>query len=526
MAPPNAPQTAAEAGLLAQANQWLDRGEPARAAALLAPALAAQPGSPALLRTQGFALLALRRTAEAAARLRQALALQPLDGAAWNALGTALGEAGDLEGAGAAFARATDVAPGFAAAWYNLGKNRQMQARNDEAQAAFERALAAEPAFLPARFGLGEALLMAGRPREAAAQYRALLRQAPDSGLAWWGLASIKSVPLGEADVAPLEALVRRSTGSSDEALAARFALARVLDDVDRPAAAWEACLAANAAARVRFRWDRVAFAGWLARVADAFARAPAAPLDPALGSEIVFLPGMPRSGSTLVEQVLAAHPEVEGASELPDLGQVVAEESRRRGKPFPDWVGDCTAADWHRLGRRYLERTAGWRRTRPRSTDKMPGNWMLAGAIRAMLPGARIVPCRRDAVETCWSCLRQLFWSAHDYSYDLDDLAATLVAQERWMASIAAAAPGHVRTQDHEALLADPEGQVRALLDFCGLPFDPACLRFHEAGRSVRTASAAQVREPLRRSTAQAPRYGTLFDPIRAALARARSQP
>ena len=187
---------------------------------------------------------------------------------------------------------------------------------------------------------------------------------------------------------------------------------------------------------------------------------------------------------------------------------------------PFPHWVGAMDDAGWRRLGERYLDRTARWRANRPRFTDKMPNNWMYAAAIRRMLPGARIVHCRRDAVETCWSCFRQIFWSAHDYSYDLADLAAYWHACDRAMRHWQARSPARIRGQVYEDLLADPEGQTRALLDFCALPFDAACLRPHEATRSVRTASAAQVREPLRRDTARASRYGDRLDPLRRALA------
>ena len=170
------------------------------------------------------------------------------------------------------------------------------------------------------------------------------------------------------------------------------------------------------------------------------------------------------------------------------DARQIV-EESQRRGRGFPDWVAASTPEDFSRLGRRYLERTARWRATRPHFTDKMPNNWLYLGAALAMLPGARVIDCRRDPVETGWSCFKQLF---PDRSYP----------------------------QVYEALLTDPDARIRELLDFCGLPFAASCLDFHQSERTVRTASAAQVREPLRRDTARAEQYGALLDPLRAVLA------
>jgi len=243
------------------------------------------------------------------------------------------------------------------------------------------------------------------------------------------------------------------------------------------------------------------------------------APTDPELGREVIFIVGLPRSGSTLFEQILASHPDVEGASELPDLGEVIQSESVRRGQPYPQWIAQATAEDWQRLGRDYLQRTARWRARRPRFTDKMPDNWKHAGILRAMLPGATVIDVRRDRLETAWSCFRQQFYRLPDFSADLADIAVYLRGCERAMDTWRGRDPAHVRLHRYEALLADPEAGIRALLGDCGLAFDPACLAFHQSRRSVRTASAAQVRQPLRADTARAGRYGALLDPLRAAL-------
>lgn len=243
-------------------------------------------------------------------------------------------------------------------------------------------------------------------------------------------------------------------------------------------------------------------------------------PRDPTLGGEAIFIVGLPRSGSTLFEQILAAHPDVEGASELPDLGEVIQAESRRRGQAFPQWVASATTDDWQRLGRDYLARTARWRAQRPRFTDKMPENWKLAGVLRAMLPAATVLEVRRDPVETGWSCFRQQFYQVPHFACDLADIGAYLRGCERAMDTWRARDPEHIHLHLYEDLLAAPEARIRDLLDECGLPFDPRCLDFHAAARSVRTASAAQVRQPLRGDTARAGHYGALLDPLRAALA------
>jgi hypothetical protein len=226
----------------------------------------------------------------------------------------------------------------------------------------------------------------------------------------------------------------------------------------------------------------------------------------------------MPRSGSTLVEQILASHSQVEGGGELPDLPMVLTEDSRRRGVAFPHWVAAAGGDDWARLGRRYLERTAHWRERRPRFTDKLPYNWFYVGAIRAMLPGARVIVARRDPLETCFSCYRQHL-AQNEYTRTFADLAAFWRDFDRAATRWRELHPAHVFESSYEELVAEPQARIRALLDFCGLPFEAQCLEFHRTEREVHTPSAMQVREPLRRDTARSARYGSLLDPLRAAL-------
>jgi hypothetical protein len=185
----------------------------------------------------------------------------------------------------------------------------------------------------------------------------------------------------------------------------------------------------------------------------------------------------------------------------------------------MPQWAPMATAEDWARLGNTYLERTARWRRQRPIFTDKELGKWQLVGAARAMLPGARFIHCRRDPVETCWSCFKHEFKTDQLYSYDFRELAAYWRDYDRLVRFWQAQYPGLIYDYVYEELVERPEAEIRRLLDFCDLPFDPACLRFHEVDRDVRTASAGQVRQPLNRNTAQARYYGALLDPLRSAL-------
>ena len=311
-----------------------------------------------------------------------------------------------------------------------------------------------------------------------------------------------------------------RDVADSDR-IAMGHALGKLEEDRKRYPQAHAAFVAANALQRRLTPWSVQAFTGYIEQVL-AMTRELPSPIDPELGREVMFVVGMPRSGSTLFEQILAAHPDVEGAGELPDLGNVIQRESRRRQKPFPAWIPDATAGDWHRLGLEYLDLTKRWRAAKPRFVDKMPENWKLAGVLRAMLPGATVIETRRDPLETAWSCFKQQFYNQPHFACDAGDIAAHLHGCERAMDAWRAQAPDRIHLHRYEDLLADPDAGIRALLADCGLPFDPACLTFHASKRSVRTASAAQVRQPLRGDTARAALYGALLDPFRRALGTA----
>jgi hypothetical protein len=220
----------------------------------------------------------------------------------------------------------------------------------------------------------------------------------------------------------------------------------------------------------------------------------------------------LPRSGSTLFEQILAAHSEVEGASELQDLEQTLSEESRRRGQPLLQWIGATPPSDWQRLGRRYLELTARWREHKPRHTDKLPSNWLLSRILGVMLPGARIIDARRDALEAGWSCYKQQFYRLPHFACTLTDIAAYIRDYERVMNLWHSVEPERIRIQRYESLLAEPEQEIRALLAFCGLPFDASVIP-HVPRTTVRcstpcvSVSACQTRssEHARNSPLQA---------------------
>lgn len=501
------------------AAQALDAGRADDADRQLERVLAAYPDHPEVLRMKA-GIHSLRGQHNDAVRLMQrALVQRPQDALYHNTLGSLLGTAGDYEGAIQALRRTCELDPKLAMAWYNLGVMLTKSVRNEEATEALQRAVALAPDHIGARALLADLLRTRGQVDAAATEYRRLLSARPAFGLAWWGLADLRTQRFDAKDVAQMQAALKRSDATENDRIAIGFALAKAFDDEGRYAESLAALATANATAQRYQAWDAARFSASVANVSGAFVPPPVGSSAP-LGSEVIFIVSLPRSGSTLVEQILASHSQVEGAGELPDLPQVLAEETQRLGgKPIPQWAREATPADWQRLGQRYLQRTARWRSERPVFTDKLPNNWIYLGAIRAMLPGARIVVVRRDPLETCFSCYRQPLDAASGYSRSFPALASFWRDFDQNVSRIATLHPGHIREHSYEAMVTDPDTQIRELLAFCGLPFEEACLHFHENQRVVRSPSATQVRQPMRKDTARSQRYGALLNPLRAAL-------
>lgn len=514
----------AQIQLLSRIGLALDAGRVDEAARLLPTLLQSHPDHPEVRRMHAGLLGMQGQLQPAIALMREVIRHHPGHAPGLNTLATLLGQAGDFDGAIHLLREVCRLQPEMALAWYNLGVMLTRCVRNEDATEALQQAVRLDPRAVDARALLADLLRMRGQSEEAASIYRQVIAERPWAGMAWWGLADLKTVRMEESDILGLQQALRAPRASDDDRIAMGFALARALDDHGRYAQSLQALEQANAIARKRQRWNAAGYSQAVDALAGFFTPPPAAATAPRLGEEVIFIVGLPRSGSTLAEQILASHPDVEGSGELPDLPQVLAEESRRRGQPFPRWVPQMQPADWQRLGERYLERTARWRSSRPRFTDKLPSNWIYGDAICAMLPGARIIGCLRDPLETCFSCYRQKL-DNNEYTRTFDDLASFWRDCDRHLHRLAGAYPDKVYLHHYEALIAEPEQRTRDLLSFCGLSFDPACLNFHENQRPVRSPSAMQVRQPLRRDTVHSARYGALLDPLRDALGLPRWQ-
>jgi len=506
--------------MLARAREEWERRDFAAAEHSLANVLALAPDDLTAIRMFGMVVQRLGNHVRAIDCFRRVLATYPDDSDMHVCLGIALHERGQTDEAVRHLRLACELEPRSAPAWFNLGEALVQQVHTDEAVAALRRALELDPAHVSARLSLSKAQASLGDIDAAIAGFREVLRRDPDNAEGWFGLSNLNTVRFDAADAASLRrALTRQDLPPRlRELLGVTYA--KALENQGEYAQAFEAFRIANVSRRRRVKWDAAGERKRVEEIRRVFARETPAPLDDRLGGEVILIVSIPRSGSTLVEQILASHAEVEGANEIKDMTEVVDAETKRRNSAFPLWVPDATAQDWQRLGREYLARTARWRKTKPRFTDKSLVSWYLVGTALAMLPAARVVIVRRDPLETCLACFRQLFSERSAFACDLDELADYCIDFLRLTRFWVDRYPGRVHDLRYENLLAEPEAEIRRLLDFCKLPFDARCLEFHKTARAVLSSpSAAQVRQPLRRDTARSARYRDKLDPLRRRL-------
>ncbi|MGH8192155.1 MAG: tetratricopeptide repeat-containing sulfotransferase family protein [Rhodanobacteraceae bacterium] len=486
----------------------------------LASVLALAPGDPKAVRMLGMVARRRGDYAKAVDCFRRVIAVWPDDSFLLSDLGLSLFSLGEVDEATRHFRHACKLAPDSGSAWYNLGEALWQQAYVEEAVAALQQALALEPAHVEARLALARAQASLGETEAALAEFREVVHRDPVNADAWYGL-SMNLASFDPADTACLQQAFGRGDLPARAHYLLGFAFAKALEGRGDYAKAFEVFRLANASQRasIRVTWGVAEEHGFVDSILDVFANAISPAPNANTGKEAILVIGIPRSGSTLVEHILASHPDVEGANEIKDMPKIIAMETQRRGSAFPLWVPDATARDWQRLGEEYLARTARWRRHKPRFTDKNLMSWHLLGAALAMLPAARVIIVRRDPVETCLACWRHCFTEEAGFSCNLDDVADYYGEFWRLTRFWLEKYPARVFDLRYEALVADPEGVIRRVLDFCGLPFDPACLAPHKTSRAVLTPSAAQVRQPLHRGTARSASYGDMLDGLRRRL-------
>jgi tetratricopeptide (TPR) repeat protein len=439
---------------------------------------------------------------------RAAAALRPDYAEAYNNLGVALAAQDKLEEAAAQYERAISLRPDLAEAHYNLGQVRQNQLRFEEAAACYEKAVTLNPGYAEAHSNLGNVRKWQGRFDEASAQYKRALTIRPDDAETLFNRVESKRMRAGDPDLKTLERLVAEGDRQSPGILAfLQFALAKALDDTGDHASAFESLVKANALRRSHVYYDETFARGLLRRTAEIFDAPLLARLE-GQGNEStapIFVIGMPRSGSTLIEQILGSHPHVHPGGELMVLNQILGSSAGADGAAvdYPDYGPALDGAAVRRFAEAYLARLPALSPGQTRVTDKFLHNFMYLGMIRLMFPKARIIHTLRDPADTCLSCFTKHFIDGLNFTYDLGELGryyryyAELM--DHWRSVLPSGAMHEVAYED---VVDDLEGQARRLLDYCGLPWDERCLSFHETRRPVVTSSVYQVRRPLYRDS------------------------
>jgi predicted Zn-dependent protease len=514
-------------------------GDTAGADAAYAQHLRHSPGDPALL--AAAAALAEGRVPDAEAQLRAILRRAPTDVAAIRMLAEVAARLGRDEDAEVLLARCVQLAPGFHPARQQHALVLNRSNRHAEALAEVDTLLAADPsnpgyrnlkAVILGRIGdyaqaiafyeqllteyprhallwmsFGHALKTAGDTARAIEAYRRSIALDPGCGEAYWSLANLKTFRFDAADVAAMDAQLARADLGGDARLHFEFALGKAREDAADPAASFAHYARGNALRRAQLPYDAEDNGARVRRATQLYTRDFFAERagwgDPA--PDPIFIVGLPRAGSTLLEQILSSHSQVEGTMELPEVIALTRDLRRASGAPqttsYHDVLADLDREAVRALGARYLERTRIQRRGgAPLFIDKMPNNFAHVGLIHLALPNAKIIDARRHPLACCFSAFKQHFARGQAFSYDLADLGHYYRDYVALMAHFDAVLPGRVHRVVYERMVDDTEAEVRRLLAYCGLPFEDACLRFYENDRAVRTASSEQVRRPIYR--------------------------
>jgi tetratricopeptide (TPR) repeat protein len=367
---------------------------------------------------------------------------------------------------------------------------------------SFEKALEIKPERTGAMCNIGHHLKTIGKQDESVAMYRHCIATEHDHAESYWSLANLKTFSFEVSEVEAMHTLLKDKSLADNSQAQIHNALGlhyESIKDYDSAFKHFEYC---NLIARKQEKYDLVENEDIHDRTISLFtedfflSRDGNGCADPAP----IFIVGLPRSGSTLIEQILASHSQVDGTHELGDLGRQVKklQKGSKPGERFPETILDVAPEDWRRLGDGYLRTTAKFRGDAAYFIDKNPNNYSLIGILRLALPNARIVNARRHPLDSCYGSYKQLFASGQPFSYDLEEIGEYYLQYQRLMDHWHAVLPGYVLDVQYEHVVADLETQVRRILDFCGLPFEESCLNFHETERAVKTASSEQVRRPI----------------------------
>ncbi len=440
---------------------------------------------------------------DAQALLRRATQLAPDFTGAWLTLGGLLMDLNKFVDAIAAFDKAAALEPGNAEAWSGLGIAYGRAMYPEKAVEAYRKALAIKGDAPHVLSSYAWELKTIGDQQAALDAYRHAIELKPDFGPAYWSMANLKTFTFTDEEIETMLGQLQRNDLSEVDDIHFRFALGKAMEDKKNYDRAWHFYDTGNQRQRMTVEYEPSEFEKRLTAIKSVF--------DSNLLNERsgvgydardpIYIVGLPRSGSTLVEQILASHSQVEGTAELPVLGRITDSigQYRTDGVRFPEGVRELRDRDLGAYGKEYIEASQRYRTTaRPRFTDKLPNNFPMVGFAHLILPNATIINTRRHPYDSCLGAYKQLFGQGQNFTYDMLDLAHYYQQYDAMMKHWHQVLPGKVLDVHYEETVLDFETQVRRILHHCGLPFEDNCLRFYETERAVKTASSEQVRRPI----------------------------
>jgi len=491
---------------LNRAEQALAEGRMDEAEKTLRQLLRGDPDDVKALRMLGGIAIEASRFRAAERMLRRAVELEPGFVRGWNELANLYMKQDRYEQALESVERALAIDPRLVHSWVTRGNILTRAQRHEESLEAYRHALELSPRSAGALSGLGHVLKTIGRQQDSIEAYRKCIRAHPGFGEAYWSLANLKTFHFDEDEVKVMQEMVQRQELPDEPRVNFHLSLGKHFEnqgDYDR---AFDHYEQGNELRRRHEVYDPVQTQVVHDRIIEVFSRDFLAERsgwgdpDPAP----ILVVGLPRSGSTLIEQILASHSQVEGTMELPDLSRTIAELTRRApGKmEYPEAARILDGTGARELGRKYLDATRRYRSDRPYFIDKMPNNFANLGFLQLVLPNAKVIDARRHPLDSCLGSYKQLFFKGQSFTYDQFELGHYYLEYRRMMEHWHAVLPGKILEVRYEDMVAEQEAQTRRLLSFLGLPWEEGCLRFYETERAVNTASSEQVRQPIYNSS------------------------
>ena len=488
--------------VIARAADAMQESRNSEAEKILRDHLAQKPEDPVALRLLGMIAMESNRARQALNLMKKAVKIAPDFLLAWCDLATAQMKRDLYEEAIASADKAFELDPELPHSRVIKGNVLAKAQRHEEALEAYREALEQYPNHTGALAGTGHTLKTIGRQEESIKAYRECINANPAFGEAYWSLANLKTFEFLDEEVETMKSMIKFENLLDEPRVNFLYSLGKHYDSEKDFDQAFDYYSRGAAIRRAQETYDPVQTQVVHDRLIEVFTpeflaeREDWGDPDPAP----ILIVGLPRSGSTLIEQILASHSQVEGTQELPDLSRCIAEINRyrKKGVEYPGALMNMNEEDILYLGQKYLQDTQRYRTVKPYFIDKMPNNFPSIGLLHLILPNAKVINARRHPLDSCLGTWKQLFFHGQAFSYDFFELGQYYLQYQRVMNHWHRALPGKVLDVQYENMIRDQEGQTRRLLEFCGLAFEEQCLRYYETERAINTASSEQVRQPI----------------------------